>query len=1541
MKNLIFIAYAVFACVQLQGQLPQPFNGLNAEEVTTDFFLPLSGGLTIPPDGSQQAEVLTHSLMKNVFHVMHGADLTGGSVPSLTELIEGSKAAKLATATIPMVIADLEYNDLHPSAFDLGWVENIEGIITDISGDEDSPIVKNRAFAFFVDWESYQPGTYRILLNESGILSNIGSGFDLLAIDFDDGLGERQLGIGQVIEVTYTDAETPRQIKLRAVKGDDTLYSSFTLKGNACVNGMPSPDLPPWPQSSESYPWQISTTYGGQTVLGNAYTLLSDDGVFDKPFIFVEGVDFGSEISTLRNGSFGWQEFACGASAEYPFMALMPEMLEQLRHEGYDLILLDFADGADYIQKNSALLEHLINLVNEYKTGQEELVVAGASMGGQITRVALRNMELQGTPHCARLWISLDSPHCGANVPYSLQSTIAVLAMFQAEAMEFIDLFLSRPAARQMLLLQLPGINNIHAEYQAYIDGLGYPEQCRTLGIANGSITGQPLPFGDGQPLLDFSCSYSGVDFFKLLMLSTAGDAYHDDAFPGANVISQTKYSQTSSCSGFIDCLFNPLYSITTYNFLSYMLPSTPRLDNAPGGTRTSIVQFVEKMNESLLTLHAQGKYPSFCSPVIAASQYEAYHSFIPTTSALGIETDSYHMNVFQALAQNPSLTPFDRIYGVPGANTMHSEITPDIIAVVLEEVLAGGASPQPVVSALGGDQSQFNFAGADNYTLYDTEVISGGALYINNMLPLLAGTDQGSLPVPNTEVNVRTSGCGAIVTIGDGGTFKIGDGNYGLTGKLELRKDSELILREGGLIVIDEHSSIFVKNGAELIIDGGTLDMKNGARVVIEEGAVLRFKGGDAIQLFGQLSSIDLYGTIEIDDDVVMEIKMAGDDGGKLRCFNNGISINGGAGSEFIVSGAGQHDAIIEIFPGKALRTSYEFGALRLRDGRVNIHSDGRITTTGNFTARDVLFSGGPDCVGLRLFKAAQFYDCSLIEIPVHFEVSNSNLRMQSCTAARSPISTFGGTIRILDSVFDQCGIDSEDMVFTGHIFRSTFNGYPNNQSVAINHRLSTATLFVDDCTVSGWQTGIRKESGELRMRCSSLSNCGTAIRGEQFSIINLSGWYSGGYNSFSGNGSHIRVNNALHLWLSAGNNDFGNTPQPMITGTLLDNCNETCGYVINANGNQWPSISGEPETYMYQLFIADPSCASGNQTPGCYAEIVDRAAGKITECMQHGRLPQILKSTINNGASDNYLEAIEKLYIASTNGATTSSDNRKLLALDQYNEILSIPFSYDEREMLELRTAILLHSLSISEDFLARKAVNQVLLAPYFNEQLFRTAEAFNLKSTGTFEPAVYLDRVFEEAIKTRLIAVLNDHEPITEISEQAVNCGQSDEAISLFNETAAYLLRQTQRIAFIQNYSMSDSTFVPSISLPNYEASTSPSLQFGAYLHNASEMSYPICMEVNYYQQQIETAPTRSVFELFPNPASEFVTIHWLGDDVEETTIACHHLCGTKCFENRVPLKKGQQLVFETNDLAPGMYFITLTGGWGTYTQRVIVQ
>ena len=99
-------------------------------------------------------------------------------------------------------------------------------------------------------------------------------------------------------------------------------------------------------------------------------------GEITRPVIIVEGIDFFEDISED-------DVYDRLNTAESLFLG------DDLRSQGYDIIILNYEDSGEPIQQNAFLVVALIDQINSMKVGDEENVVVGISMGGLVTRYAL------------------------------------------------------------------------------------------------------------------------------------------------------------------------------------------------------------------------------------------------------------------------------------------------------------------------------------------------------------------------------------------------------------------------------------------------------------------------------------------------------------------------------------------------------------------------------------------------------------------------------------------------------------------------------------------------------------------------------------------------------------------------------------------------------------------------------------------------------------------------------------------------------------------------------------------------------------------------------------------------------------------------------------------------------------------------------------------------------------------------------------------------------------------------------------------------
>jgi len=391
------------------------------------------------------------------------------------------------------------------------------------------------------------------------------------------------------------------------------------------------------------------------------------DGVFDKPIILMDGFDPG-DGRTIED-IYSLLDF--GTNGE--------NLADMVRDEGYDVVLLNFPTyiknnvtidgGADYIQRNAMVLVEAIKKINARKVGNEELVVIGPSMGGLIARYALRYMEMNGINHQTRLYVSFDSPHLGANIPIGAQYLINYYGYEYGDqaTQDLVNQALRSAAAKEMLLDHVDGhlANNSNVEqnstlklpagspgfrsvFQAELDAMGFPQNCRNISLVNGSGTGVGIETANALAL--------NTTFDIAFSVSADATVRYTPAAGNTNTI--------CSLNGYI------LWFIPVFNFsaTSRAYPYTDGYDSSPGGS-TDIASTISSFGESGGLIDPND---------LLVDNF----SFIPVFSSLAITGD-----IDQHAAVNPaSVTAFDAYYA-PSANEDHVTLTQANVDFVLDEI--------------------------------------------------------------------------------------------------------------------------------------------------------------------------------------------------------------------------------------------------------------------------------------------------------------------------------------------------------------------------------------------------------------------------------------------------------------------------------------------------------------------------------------------------------------------------------------------------------------------------------------------------------------------------------------------------------------------------------------------------------------------------------------------------------------------------------------------------------------------------------------
>jgi hypothetical protein len=453
-------------------------------------------------------------------------------------------------------------------------IQNDQVVDRYVKGVWQDPYQSERVFAVAPSIEFYEGKNLQVILPVNLWQTNAAGEVSGLSIDLGDGQGYRAITVGQPITVNYADTGTKEWIYRLQLTSGQYLYSHSQVRiqkaivEEGCANcrfGATNPDTIPF---TANEPFQGLAGTGFITI-----RYRDADRGLRRPLIVVEGFDPGHITSPeLRFGTSTIDNFYQNVSVLTSGSTALENIITNFPE--YDIIYVDWDNGTDWLQRNGRLLETIINWVNANKEplpggGVADNVILGQSMGGVIARWALRDMETRlGQQHHTRLFISMDAPQQGANVPVAYQHLARHLRNLYlrtnvwgaVEAFQWIMRgpsllrmvsLADRSAARQMLINWVDDAGNIdntwHDQWQAELRALDYPQQnnIRNIAISNGTECGTTQPFAPGAELLNLNgkanTRFLG-DLVGRIALPLAGsilgwNAFYLGVLPGRNDI--------------------------------------------------------------------------------------------------------------------------------------------------------------------------------------------------------------------------------------------------------------------------------------------------------------------------------------------------------------------------------------------------------------------------------------------------------------------------------------------------------------------------------------------------------------------------------------------------------------------------------------------------------------------------------------------------------------------------------------------------------------------------------------------------------------------------------------------------------------------------------------------------------------------------------------------------------------------------------------------------------------------------------------------
>ena len=506
------------------------FSNLDKTKVPTGFLWDTAVNLVEREDYNGTAltdsNYVTLSLMGDMLYSINSASVGADTIGIQTAI---SRLQRHSSSTHQEVgILFQPYNYIVENALTDNLIVYSNDRVTDsyIGGVWQNPYSEDVLFAYAIGKE--MDVSTSTLYSFTNIDSLSTRSFQSMFFDPGDGGGYRSVAFNTLFGVNYTE-EGYHETKLKVLCGGKE------YEGHAYIHVSGSSSTPQYVSSAplDTVMLPFNAEYAGKTYY--AKVTYKTPLCFDNPLIIAEGFD------PWRLESSGYNE-----DHDYSGVNSYSKIYTEPALSSYDLFYVDWCNyGAD-IRANAEVLKAIIRWVNDNKSSGSRNVVLGQSMGGLISRYALRHMELNHEPHDTKLFISHDAPYLGANVSPGLMFAFwdlvdvcdnpvcSILASLfgQQSLYDELERIGSYTSVRQMLPYYVDSLwhydSSLFNLLQNTFSIMGFPQGDEGQTIDNVAIINGGSPGGgvssfylNGERLLDMNLTISS-DILLGLILSFA-----------------------------------------------------------------------------------------------------------------------------------------------------------------------------------------------------------------------------------------------------------------------------------------------------------------------------------------------------------------------------------------------------------------------------------------------------------------------------------------------------------------------------------------------------------------------------------------------------------------------------------------------------------------------------------------------------------------------------------------------------------------------------------------------------------------------------------------------------------------------------------------------------------------------------------------------------------------------------------------------------------------------------------------------------------
>jgi hypothetical protein len=485
-----------------------------------------------------------------------------------------------------------------------------------------------------------------------------------IQVDFGDGTGYQNVSPDVPILISYGSSGT-KAIKFKQGARISTAEIQF-IKDEYLQVAMPDDT------TSNNLRSNSVNTLNTTPNDGADYKIfLGCDQTLNKPVLLVEGlaVQSPSNIPDL------FRDFDPGLTNNHTF-----NRLQQL---GYDIVVVKFRNNSASIFSNAAALENVIIKINSIKAGTEKLSIIGSSMGGVITKYCLKDMEDRSVDHNVQTFISLDSPHQGANVPSGLQSLLDAAGsnskiVADKPSYAYLMSVLKSTAAKQLLTQNIFDNTNVRGTFASTYASKGYPALSNNYAISDGREDGTGLGYPAGGKMMELAGTVFG------LLNTTQMFACHNTFLSPLSI-----FTQNGIITEWPFSLFTKIKRAVVITIGS----SSLNYESEPGSVINAHVTYGDQT--------VQGIKDAWGNATVNYFGREQF-TFVPTVSALDLNNqnftqsgDYYPRNPFYNIStgniKSNHITPFDDYITIGTAQT-HTLVNQAISTFIIEKI--NGSAP-------------------------------------------------------------------------------------------------------------------------------------------------------------------------------------------------------------------------------------------------------------------------------------------------------------------------------------------------------------------------------------------------------------------------------------------------------------------------------------------------------------------------------------------------------------------------------------------------------------------------------------------------------------------------------------------------------------------------------------------------------------------------------------------------------------------------------------------------------------------------------